>query len=94
MPKHKSMEEIILKFQKENIDRIMFKSEGRTPLRFPLAQDLKDGGYIHASEISTVIDKVLKDKYISKTERIKILFDWIEALDLVKEKKERKVTCY
>lgn len=47
----KSMEEVILNFQKENIDRIMFKSEGRTPLRFPLAQDLKNAGYVHKSEI-------------------------------------------
>lgn len=64
MSKHKSMEEVILKFQKENIDRIMFKSEGRTPLRFPLAQDLKEAGYIHISEVTSIVKKALKTNYV------------------------------
>lgn len=87
MFKHKSMEEIILNFQRENIDRIMFKSEGRTPLRFPLAQDLKDGGYIHVSEVALIVEKTLKINNMSKSDRIKIICDWIEGLEIMKEKK-------
>lgn len=48
--KIKSMEEVILNFQRKNIEKISFKPEGRTPLRFPLTEDLKKAGYIHISK--------------------------------------------
>lgn len=54
--KIKSMEEVILDFQRKNIESISFKPESRTPLRFPLAEDLKKAGYIHKSELSKYLD--------------------------------------
>ena len=55
-----------------------------------VAEAFKSAGYIHISELHSIIDKTIKDANMTKNERIKILFDWIEALELVGEKHGRK----
>lgn len=67
LKKIKSIEEVILDFQRENIDRISFKPEGRTPLRFSLAEDLKKAGYIHISKTYPLVKSMKKTIAILKS---------------------------